>query len=54
MRLEVAKEIKDLRKRITRLRTYAETFEEEVMVNSIKYAVDQTEKIFKNNRKNRL
>ena len=45
---ELRKQLKDLKKRILILRRHARTFEEEVVVNSIKYAVQQAEKVFKN------
>jgi len=45
---EIKKQLKDLIKKILILRQHARTFEEEVVVNSIKYAVQQAEKVFKN------
>ncbi len=48
MNPEIRKQLNELKKRTLKLRRHTRTFEEEVVVNSIKYSISQAELVFKN------
>ncbi len=45
---KIAEQLKDLRKGTLALRRNVRTFEEEIVVNSIRYSIEQAKLVFKN------